>query len=89
MIREFHFADWFTLGNAACGTGALFSSMTYLQTGYVERIYVTCSLIFAGLVFDILDGRIARRRQKTSAMGRELDSLADVISESKDFGELS
>jgi CDP-diacylglycerol--serine O-phosphatidyltransferase len=64
----------------ACGTGALFSSMTYLQTGYVERIYVACSLIFAGLVFDILDGRIARWRQKTSAMGRELDSLADVIS---------
>ena len=80
MIREFHFADWFTLGNAACGTGALFSSMTYLQTGYVERIYVACSLVFAGLVFDVLDGRIARWRQKTSAMGRELDSLADVIS---------
>jgi CDP-diacylglycerol--serine O-phosphatidyltransferase len=31
-------------------------------------------------VFDILDGRIARWRQKSSAMGRELDSLADVIS---------
>jgi len=80
MIREFHFADWFTLGNAVCGTGALFSSMTYLQTGDVERIYVACSLIFVGLVFDILDGRIARWRQTTSAMGRELDSLADVIS---------
>src|SRR5687767_3497606 len=80
MIREVHFADRSTLGNAVCGTGALFSSMTYLQTGYVERIYVACSLIFAGLVFDILDGRIARWRQKTSAMGRELDSLAAVIS---------
>jgi CDP-diacylglycerol--serine O-phosphatidyltransferase len=41
---------------------------------------VACALVFAGLVFDILDGRIARWRQKTSAMGRELDSLADVIS---------
>jgi CDP-diacylglycerol--serine O-phosphatidyltransferase len=80
MIREFHFADWFTLGNAVCGTGALFSSMTYLQTGYRERIYAACALIFAALVFDILDGRIARWRQKSSAMGRELDSLADVIS---------
>jgi len=80
MIREFHFADWFTLGNAVCGTGALFSSMTYLQTGYAERIYVACGLIFAALIFDILDGRIARWRQKSSAMGRELDSLADVIS---------
>jgi CDP-diacylglycerol--serine O-phosphatidyltransferase len=80
MIREFHFADWFTLGNAICGTGALFSSMTYLQTGQVERIYVAGFLIFAGLIFDILDGRIARWRQTSSAMGRELDSLADVIS---------
>jgi CDP-diacylglycerol---serine O-phosphatidyltransferase len=80
MIREFHFADWFTLGNAVCGTGALFSSMTYLQTQSVSRIYAACALVFAALVFDILDGRIARWRQKSSAMGRELDSLADVIS---------
>ena len=80
MIREFHFADWLTLGNAVCGTGALFSSMSYLQTGSLERIYVAFLLICAGLVFDILDGRIARWRQKSSAMGRELDSLADVIS---------
>ncbi|MEO8104446.1 MAG: CDP-alcohol phosphatidyltransferase family protein, partial [Betaproteobacteria bacterium] len=31
-------------------------------------------------VFDVLDGRIARWRHKTSPMGRELDSLADIIS---------
>jgi len=80
MIREFHFADWFTLGNAVCGTGALFSSMTYLETGSPDRIYAACALILAALIFDILDGRIARWRQQSSAMGRELDSLADVIS---------
>jgi CDP-diacylglycerol---serine O-phosphatidyltransferase len=80
MIREFHFADWFTLGNAVCGTGALFSSMTFLQTQDRSRIYAACALVFAALIFDILDGRIARWRQKSSALGRELDSLADVIS---------
>lgn len=80
MIREFHLADWFTLANAICGTGALFSTMTYLETGNVKHIYFACSLVIAALVFDIFDGRIARWRQKTSAMGRELDSLADVIS---------
>jgi len=80
MIREFHFADWFTLGNAVCGTSALFSSMTYRQTGDRAHVYIACALIFAALIFDILDGRIARWRQKSSAMGRELDSLADVIS---------
>ncbi len=76
MIREFHMADWFTLGNAISGTGALFSSMTYLQSGDIDRIYVACALVLSALIFDILDGRIARWRQKSSAMGRELDSLA-------------
>ena len=80
MIREFHLADWFTLGNAFCGVGALFSVMSYLQTREVLHIYFACALIPAALVFDVLDGRIARWRQRASAMGRELDSLADVIS---------
>jgi CDP-diacylglycerol---serine O-phosphatidyltransferase len=80
MIREFHLADWFTLGNAVCGTGALFSTMTYLETSLVQHVYFACALVLAALVFDVLDGRIARWRQKTSAMGRELDSLADIIS---------
>jgi CDP-diacylglycerol--serine O-phosphatidyltransferase len=80
MIREFHLADWFTLANAFCGVGALFSVMSYLQTREVLHIYFACALIPVALVFDVLDGRIARWRQRSSAMGRELDSLADVIS---------
>ena len=80
MIREFQLADWFTLGNAVSGIGALFSTMTYLQTGDIRHIYFTCGLLVAALIFDVLDGRIARWRQKTSAIGRELDSLADIIS---------
>ena len=80
MIREFHLADWFTLANAFCGVGALFSVMSYLQTREVLHIYFACALIPLALVFDVLDGRIARWRRHSSAMGRELDSLADVIS---------
>jgi CDP-diacylglycerol--serine O-phosphatidyltransferase len=80
MIREFHFADWFTLANAVCGTGAVLTSMSYLETGEITRLYVASAAIFAALVFDVLDGRIARWRQTSSALGRELDSLADVIS---------
>jgi CDP-diacylglycerol--serine O-phosphatidyltransferase len=80
MIREFHLADWFTLANSFCGVGALFSVMTYLQTRAVLHLYLACALIPAALVFDMLDGRIARWRQQSSAMGRELDSLADIIS---------
>jgi len=80
MIREFHLADWFTLANAVCGTGALFSVMTYLERYEVVHVYFACGLVLAALVFDVLDGRIARWRQKTSTLGRELDSLADIIS---------
>ena len=80
MIREFHLADWFTLGNAACGVGAMFAILSYIQVGDVQHVYYACALVLAALVFDVLDGRIARWRQKSSAMGRELDSLADVIS---------
>ena len=80
MIREFHLADLFTLGNAVCGVGALFSAMSYLATQDVVHIYFAAALVLAALIFDVLDGRIARWRQKSSAMGRELDSLADVIS---------
>ena len=80
MIRNFQLADWFTLGNAICGTGAIFSVMTFLESRDVRHIYFACSLVFAALIFDVLDGRIARWRQTSSVLGRELDSLADVIS---------
>lgn len=80
MIREFHLADWFTLANAVCGTGAIFSMMSYLELQDVRHVYFACGLVLAALVFDVLDGRIARWRQQTSILGRELDSLADVIS---------
>jgi CDP-diacylglycerol--serine O-phosphatidyltransferase len=80
MIREFHLADWVTLANAACGAGALFSVMTYLELNDVKHLYFACALVLAALIFDILDGRIARWRQKTSTLGQELDSLSDVIS---------
>jgi CDP-diacylglycerol---serine O-phosphatidyltransferase len=80
MIREFHLADWFTLGNAICGTAAIFSTISYVQTGMVRHVYFACSLVLAALIFDIVDGRVARWREKASVMGRELDSLSDVIS---------
>jgi len=80
MIREFQLADWLTLSNALCGMGAMFSAMSYLQTSDVLHIYWACGLIPFALLFDVLDGRVARWRQQSSLLGQELDSLADVIS---------
>jgi CDP-diacylglycerol--serine O-phosphatidyltransferase len=80
MIREFHLADFFTLANAACGMAAVFCSMIYVDSQSLPLFYLATALVLAALVFDILDGRIARWRQRHSALGRELDSLADIIS---------
>ncbi len=82
LAGEFHLADWFTLANAACGTGALFSAISYVSSGAVHHVVRSAALIIAALVFDVVDGRVARWRHSPSLLGRgrELDSLADVIS---------
>jgi CDP-diacylglycerol---serine O-phosphatidyltransferase len=80
MIREFALADIFTLANAACGVAAVFCAMTYVTSRSLDYFFAATALAPAALVFDVLDGRIARWRQTHSALGRELDSLADIIS---------
>jgi CDP-diacylglycerol--serine O-phosphatidyltransferase len=80
MIRGFHLADFLTLGNAACGTISIFAAMVYVDTRHMRALVTAMVLLPLGLVLDVLDGRVARWRQRHSAMGRELDSLADVIS---------
>jgi CDP-diacylglycerol--serine O-phosphatidyltransferase len=80
MIRSFHLADLLTIANGFCGVGAVFEAMTFLATGDRGRLYLAAALVPLAFAFDVLDGRIARSRHQASSMGRELDSLADVIS---------
>jgi CDP-diacylglycerol---serine O-phosphatidyltransferase len=80
MIRGFHLADFFTLANAACGVAAIFLAMLYMASGARIHFFASADMAPAAFVFDVLDGRIARWRHDHSALGRELDSLADVIS---------
>jgi CDP-diacylglycerol--serine O-phosphatidyltransferase len=80
MIRGFHLADFFTLGNAACGMLSVFFAMQALAGGALEHFLLAAAMTPLALIFDVLDGRIARWRHQHSALGRELDSLADVIS---------
>jgi CDP-diacylglycerol--serine O-phosphatidyltransferase len=80
MVREFQLADFFTLGNAACGVGAILLAMLYMATGERVQFLAAAALAPAAFIFDVLDGRIARARHQHSALGRELDSLSDVIS---------
>jgi len=80
MIRGFHLADFFTLGNAACGVGSVLLAMLYMASQSERHFLIAAALAPAALLFDVLDGRIARWRHEHSPLGRELDSLADVIS---------
>ncbi|MBI4697233.1 MAG: CDP-alcohol phosphatidyltransferase family protein [Gammaproteobacteria bacterium] len=80
LIRSFHLADVFTLANGGCGIGALLLAVRHAADGLDRHLYVAGVLIVLALVFDVLDGRIARWRGEHSAFGRELDSLADIVS---------
>jgi len=81
MIRSFQLADWITVANAFCGTGALFAAISFVQSP-TERwhLLLACALVPLALLFDVLDGKVARWRHEASSLGRELDSLSDVIS---------
>src|SRR4051812_11379376 len=80
MVRGFHLADFFTLANAGCGVATIFLAIIYVANASVAHFMWAAAMAPAALVFDVLDGRIARWRHTHSALGRELDSLADVIS---------
>ena len=80
MIRDFQLADFFTLGNGFAGTGAILSMLRYVRTKEEYALWAVFALLPVSLVLDFLDGRIARWRRKSSMMGQELDSLADLVS---------
>ena len=80
MLRDLQLADFFTLANAACGMGSVFFAMFFVAEPSLRHFYIAAALAPAAIIFDVLDGRIARWRHAHSALGRELDSLSDVIS---------
>jgi len=80
MIRDFSLADLITLSNGFAGTGTILATLQYMDTRDQRILWLAFALPLFAMVFDFLDGRVARWRQTSSALGRELDSLADVIS---------
>lgn len=74
-----------TLGNAVCG----FACITYAAKvgpegspiiGPYGHLHIAAMFIFGAILFDGLDGPIARLAKQTSEFGAQLDSLADAIS---------
>ncbi len=64
--------NMFTLGNLFCG----FLSIGYAANGSYKNAAI---LILIGMMLDSMDGRLARMLKADSALGKELDSLADIV----------
>ena len=62
-----------TVGNLFCG----YACVVYTMRG---DLIVAAPFVGVAIVLDMLDGRIARMTNTTSAFGVEFDSLADVVS---------
>ena len=81
MLRSYTPADALTIANASCGTISLFLCLNYVETGSNRFVWIAFLLLPMALVFDILDGWVARAQpHRKSVLGGDLDSLADVIS---------
>jgi len=81
MIRSFTPADLLTLANASCGTLSIFACLSYIAGDRSPQIWAAFSLPVLALLFDVLDGSVARRTpQRKSIFGADLDSLADIVS---------
>ena len=78
-----------TLGNAICGFASMYvasldastPSHDTLTRFFANHHFLAAAyLIFFAMLFDALDGRLARYTRHTTDFGGQLDSLADVIS---------
>ena len=74
----------FTMANAGCGLLAISKAIDALAAGahtpeYHRLLESSCWLVVLALVFDALDGKVARLTDSSTPMGAELDSLADAI----------
>ena len=69
-----------TAGNILCGYVATLQIFDGRHLADISHYHNAILLILAACVFDALDGRVARFSGSESAFGRELDSLADIVS---------
>jgi CDP-diacylglycerol--serine O-phosphatidyltransferase len=74
-IRMFTLPNFVTLANLACGCVAIMFAL-----GYGHQINLAFWFIAAAAIFDFLDGFVARLTGQYSALGVQLDSLADMVS---------
>lgn len=81
MLRSYTPADLLTLANASCGALSIFACLSFIDDARSRQIWAAFALPIAALVLDFFDGYVARLDPKRqSALGGDLDSLADIVS---------
>lgn len=80
FVRHLHMADCITMLNGFSGFYAIISCLRFTLTSQPHYLQRAIFFAFLGLFFDFFDGKVARLRNKSSLIGQELDSLADLIS---------
>ncbi|MBX2851470.1 MAG: phosphatidylcholine/phosphatidylserine synthase [Phycisphaeraceae bacterium] len=76
------FPTMLTLGNVLCGFMAIFLASLPTTADFPFNwtpLTFAAMALFAGMVFDGFDGRVARLTNSTSAFGAQLDSMADMV----------
>ncbi|MCC6838639.1 MAG: CDP-alcohol phosphatidyltransferase family protein [Flavobacteriales bacterium] len=73
MARSVRIPDLLTTANLVCGA----ASVLLTSQG---QLTIACWLLFLAAVFDVLDGLAARALGGGTALGAQLDSLADMVS---------
>ena len=73
ILRYLKIADCFTLGN-------LFSGVLSVYFAAKGQLNVSAALLFLSVVFDVLDGKVAGWLNQKSVFGKEIDSMADLVS---------
>ena len=73
-IKLFTIPNFITLGNLLCGAGSIVASLVY------NDLTLAFTLVIIAAVCDFFDGFVARMLHQPSAIGVELDSLADMVS---------
>lgn len=79
-MKLFTIPNLLTLGNLFCGCLAVMYLNIMNATEIDFYIFYLFILLLASLLFDLLDGMIARTMKINSEIGVQLDSLADMVS---------
>ncbi|MBQ2796905.1 MAG: CDP-diacylglycerol--serine O-phosphatidyltransferase [Tidjanibacter sp.] len=79
-VKYFTLPNIITLGNLACGTMAALCAVSSIWSPETVSLKVPLLLILLSALLDFCDGLAARLTGQYSALGVQLDSLADMVS---------